>query len=192
MFSTFRHRKHYHLVFLIQALLFGTTFPQRHIVHIHTHEPGCLGRTQAPRPQRIYISQVCQSINIKHLIAVQLLQTGDVPHTTPHPTSQTITFSFCQASSNLSKPTDQNLTTAAVWPEKLKQLQTVASSSNKAEKKGFRGISVGNIQLKHWIKTNKIHSTGYFKPVITSCGRFGGGPVTEWEKLTAVCFIVRV
>lgn len=46
---------------------------------------------------------------------------------------------FCQASSNLSKPTDQNLTTAAVWPEKLKQLQTVASSSNKAEKKGFRG-----------------------------------------------------
>lgn len=91
MCSTFRHRKHYHLVFLIQALLFGTTFPQRHIVHIHTHEPGCLGRTQAPRPQRIYISQVCQSINIKHLIAVQLLQTGDVPHTTPHPTSQTIT-----------------------------------------------------------------------------------------------------
>lgn len=134
MFSTFRHRKHYHLVFLIQALLFGT-----YIVHIHTHEPGCLGRTQAPRPQRIYISQVCQSINIKHLIAVQLLQTGDVPHTTPHPTSQTITFSFCQASSNLSKPTDQNLTTAAVCPEKLKQLQTVASSSNKAEKKGFRG-----------------------------------------------------
>lgn len=97
---------------------------------------------------------------------------------------------FCQASSNLSKPTDQNLTTAAVCPEKLKQLQTVASSSNKAEKKGFRGISVGNIQLKHWIKTNKIHSTGYFKPVITSCGHFGGGPVTEWEKLTAVCFIV--
>lgn len=86
MFSTFRHRKHYHLVFLIQALLFGTW-----IVHIPTHELGCLGRTQAPRPQRIYISQVCQSINIKHLIAVQLLQTGDVPHTTPHPTSQTIT-----------------------------------------------------------------------------------------------------
>lgn len=184
----------------VQSVLTLLKWLQKHVQYFQTQEtlPPCVSYTSSKATKDIYFSGVPK---YKYKAFNSSAASPDRRCTSHNPTSNQPNYhftaacacrTFCQASSNLSKPTDQNLTTAAVWPEKLKQLQTVASSSNKAEKKGFRGISVGNIQLKHWIKTNKIHSTGYFKPVITSCGHFGGGPVTDWEKLTAVCFIVRV